>query len=640
MKSIGIKLADGTFYPLLEEGNPEKKTLDLTTVMDNQTKVQVDVYRTETGTIEGAEYVDTLEIKNLKPHQNGDPTLCLAIDLDENNELTAEIRDPETGKTSEIQVTLASRTRAEEEFSISDDDLTLAGLGDLVDTPEEEPAPEETPDMDEPPAEAEESAPSEIPLPDEDFNFDQVNEPSAASDDAAALAGAFSSLDLEEPAADEDTTASDSTSDLDLPDFDDLDSTGDETLADSSLDLPDLDDLNSEGEAAQDDSLDLDLPDFDDLDSTGEETLADSSLDLPDFDDTSAGESLTEETVAEDTAQDDPGNLDLPDFDDLDSTGDEALFSALDPTDTVEDDFNSTEEKEGDDPFAALTLPETDSTDSLSTDLDLPDFDSLEETSLDSGTELSLPDFDDSETTSLDLPDFDSLDDSTELPPGFDDSIENSDFEMDEKVKDPTFQPNNSIFSNLYDKETLEGGTSTYAPDEDVKKKTRGPVIICIICAIICIIAVLLTLFVVPSRLNLMGKITSFFHKDAEPAQVVEELPVLEAAVEEPEAELEPEVQIAVEKPAEEPAAVEESPAQEDAIVIAETPEAVVPVEPEPEPVKPADIRYKIVWGDTLWDISNAYYKTPWKYKRLARYNGIKNPDHIISGHWLLIPAE
>ena len=50
MKSIGIKLADGTFYPLLEEGNPEKRTLDLTTVMDNQTKVQVEVYRTETGT--------------------------------------------------------------------------------------------------------------------------------------------------------------------------------------------------------------------------------------------------------------------------------------------------------------------------------------------------------------------------------------------------------------------------------------------------------------------------------------------------------------------------------------------------------------------------------------------------------------
>lgn len=627
MKSIGIKLADGTFYPLLEEGNPEKKTLDLTTVMDNQTKVQVDVYRTETGTIEGAEYVDTLEIKNLKPHQNGDPTLCLAIDLDENNELTAEIRDPETGKTSEIQVTLASRTRAEEEFSISDDDLTLAGLGDLVDTPEE-PAPtmeetpvmdeasiiEETATLDEPPAE--ESATSEIPLPDEDFNFDQVNEPSDSSDDTAALADAFSSLDIEEPA---DDGTSDNAGAEEETLTDDTAASDDPTDSASDLSLPDFDDMDS-GEGS---SEELSLPDFDDLDSTGEETQTDDSLDLPDFGDLN---STGEETQTDDS-------LDLPDFNDLD------------PTDTVEDDLGSTgtEEKEEDDPFAALSLPETDTTDSLSTDLDLPDFDNLEETGFDSDTELSLPDFDDSETASLDLPDFDSLDDSTELPPGFDDSIENSDFEMDEKVKDPTFQPNNSIFSNLYDKETLEGGTSTYTSDEDVNKKIRGPVIICIICAIICIIAVLLTLFVLPSRHNLMGKITSFFHKDAEPTPVVEELPVLETAEEveeEPEAELESEVQVAVQEPAPEEPAVEEVPAQEDAIVIAETPEAVVPVEPEPEPVKPADIRYKIVWGDTLWDISNAYYKTPWKYKRLARYNGIKNPDHIISGHWLLIPAE
>ena len=62
------------------------------------------------------------------------------------------------------------------------------------------------------------------------------------------------------------------------------------------------------------------------------------------------------------------------------------------------------------------------------------------------------------------------------------------------------------------------------------------------------------------------------------------------------------------------------------------------PPAPAPEPIE--DIHYKIVWGDTLWDISNAYYKTPWKYKRIANYNGIKNPDHIISGNWILIPAE
>ena len=57
MKTIGIKLADGSFYPILNEGTPDKKTLDLTTAKDNQTTVMVDLYRSETGTMEDAEYV-------------------------------------------------------------------------------------------------------------------------------------------------------------------------------------------------------------------------------------------------------------------------------------------------------------------------------------------------------------------------------------------------------------------------------------------------------------------------------------------------------------------------------------------------------------------------------------------------------
>ena len=46
-------------------------------------------------------------------HQNGEPNLNLDIGLDENNELSAEITDPETGKKSETQVTLVSRTLSE-----------------------------------------------------------------------------------------------------------------------------------------------------------------------------------------------------------------------------------------------------------------------------------------------------------------------------------------------------------------------------------------------------------------------------------------------------------------------------------------------------------------------------------------------
>ena len=47
---------------------------------------------------------------------------------------------------------------------------------------------------------------------------------------------------------------------------------------------------------------------------------------------------------------------------------------------------------------------------------------------------------------------------------------------------------------------------------------------------------------------------------------------------------------------------------------------------------------YQIQWGDTLWDISAAFYRNPWLYPRIARYNNIRNPDHIISGFNVRIP--
>ena len=113
MKQIGIKLADGTFYPIMEEGKPVKKTLGLTTVNDNQTRVIVDVYRSKTGTMEDAEYVDSLQIDNLVAHPNGTADINLNIGLDENNKLNAEMIDPETGATSNANVTLVSRTLEE-----------------------------------------------------------------------------------------------------------------------------------------------------------------------------------------------------------------------------------------------------------------------------------------------------------------------------------------------------------------------------------------------------------------------------------------------------------------------------------------------------------------------------------------------
>jgi nucleoid-associated protein YgaU len=51
-------------------------------------------------------------------------------------------------------------------------------------------------------------------------------------------------------------------------------------------------------------------------------------------------------------------------------------------------------------------------------------------------------------------------------------------------------------------------------------------------------------------------------------------------------------------------------------------------------------VAYRIRWGDTLWDIAEAFYRNPWLYPQIARYNGIRNPDLIISGTTIRIPPK
>ena len=79
---------------------------------------------------------------------------------------------------------------------------------------------------------------------------------------------------------------------------------------------------------------------------------------------------------------------------------------------------------------------------------------------------------------------------------------------------------------------------------------------------------------------------------------------------------------------------------------IAPPPEPVVPPPPKPvvaasKPAAPkAPVEYKIKYGDTLWDISRRFYNNPWDYRRIARYNNIWNPAHIVSGTTIRIPPK
>lgn len=471
MKTIGIKLADGSFYPILKEGTAEKKELNLTTVKDNQTTVQVDLYRSETDSMQDAEYVDTLEIKHLVKHPNGEPDIALDISIDENNELHAELHDPETGKDSSTTVNLVSRTI---EQRSEPSDVTIAKTEDFADF-------------------------SDIAA-DDDFNFD----PNSLNVDSI----------VEEPAEETQETF-------------------DETDESDSTDTTDTEESDSKNTAAVAAGAGLlgaaaALALKNNKDETSTETVSEEMSDDIFSDDTVTDETSLSENVSDETLTD---------------------------TAISDDDFNIPDDFSIDDTFDEPAEPENTDTDT----------------------------------------DTDSL---------FDENVT----EQEENLS----VANNAglDFSDILDEETKEGHASDSIESEVINKKTKVPVTICITCAIICIIAVLLILFVIPSKFNLVKK-----QAEKESAKTITE------QTKAPE-ETQPKYE-----------------AKENEIVIAPA-EKVVPEVPQEKPVNTKNITYKIKWGDTLWDLAKSYYNNPWKYPKIAKYNGIKNPDHIISGTTIIIPAE
>ncbi|MDR2662519.1 MAG: Hsp70 family protein [Treponema sp.] len=56
-----------------------------------------------------------------------------------------------------------------------------------------------------------------------------------------------------------------------------------------------------------------------------------------------------------------------------------------------------------------------------------------------------------------------------------------------------------------------------------------------------------------------------------------------------------------------------------------------------PATIPPEGIAYKVRWGDTLWDISEAFYRNPRLYPVIVRSNKISNPNLIVGGTELTI---
>ena len=414
MKTIGIKLADGSFYPILEEGTAKTYQLDLTTVKDGQTKVQIDLYRSESGSMEDAQYVDTLEVSNLVPHPNGEADLHLSVALNEKNELDAKVIDEETGRKSETSVTLVSRTLAERanpaNFELSEEQKDSAGQ-DKIDE-----IPEIAAGLDEP------------TFAEDDFAAETVEDSDFSEPEEGAQTEKPEELEFETVPFSFDSELENDVAEVD---------------PDSKNDEPQAEGFKAEDEPAFDTKTDAPAEEK----AESEEKSDDSNpvsedFEIPDFDKTS--EKTKDEKTKEADNFDAADNFELPEFpeDNLDSKTD--------------DDFSGLKDND----FA--DLKNDDFSDLKSEDFELPDFDKT--VTENSAKPEGLSGYFDDPAFKND-PVFNETNlDSTNNEIDFDTSALDSPVASASPAMD---------FSDLYDKETLDGKNNSYDEEEETEKQTR-----------------------------------------------------------------------------------------------------------------------------------------------------------------------
>ncbi|HQB62164.1 MAG TPA: Hsp70 family protein, partial [Spirochaetota bacterium] len=97
-KSIGIKLFDDSFVPVLSEGEIKNKKVILTTVKDNQKKAIIELYEGNSDRCVNNEYLGKLVISIDRQTNKGEPGIEVHLRLDENGMLYAKAWDVESGQ--------------------------------------------------------------------------------------------------------------------------------------------------------------------------------------------------------------------------------------------------------------------------------------------------------------------------------------------------------------------------------------------------------------------------------------------------------------------------------------------------------------------------------------------------------------
>jgi LysM repeat protein len=128
--TIGIKIANGEFYSIIDENSNVKKRLILTTVHDNQRSVQIDLYKSSTMTMADALYIGSLVVEDIKRKPKGDPSIEMIISSNAKGFITAKALDLDTrfaGRHQYLNVSLQSLDEDDRDMYLSDFELEQEG---------------------------------------------------------------------------------------------------------------------------------------------------------------------------------------------------------------------------------------------------------------------------------------------------------------------------------------------------------------------------------------------------------------------------------------------------------------------------------------------------------------------------------